>query len=60
LRINGFLKIALKGFEFEAVKSNPRLAEFIEGISNRPSVKETYIGDKEYFEALVKRFNLKF
>lgn len=60
LRINGFNKVALKGFEFEAVKSNPRLAEFIQGITSRPTVKETYVGDEQYLEVLAKRFNLKF
>lgn len=60
LRINAFRKVALKGFEFDAVKANSRLAEFIEGISSRPTVQETYVGDKVFLEVMAKRFNIKF
>ncbi|RCH85878.1 hypothetical protein CU098_009755, partial [Rhizopus stolonifer] len=45
-RWNGFHKLYLKGYQFEAVKKNPRLAKFLDAIVNRASVKETYIGSK--------------
>jgi hypothetical protein len=59
LRINALNKHFLDGFEFEAVKSNPRLAEFLAGIAERPSVKETFIGDEKFVEQIQARFNLK-
>lgn len=59
LRILAVEKTILNGYTSETVKNSPRLSEFLQGIANRPSVKETYLGDKELFEALAKRFNLK-
>lgn len=45
-------------FEFELVKANPRLAEFIKGTLARPSVQETYCGDAPLIEMMQKKFGL--
>ncbi|KAI8073595.1 glutathione S-transferase [Thamnidium elegans] len=58
LRILGFSKIYLKGYQFEALKTHPRLEEFIKGITTRPSVTETYVGDEEYIKRFSERYNL--
>lgn len=58
LRIHAFNKVILNDFHFEAVKSNPRLAEFIKGIISRPTVRETYAGDDKYIDVLAKRFGV--
>jgi glutathione S-transferase len=57
-RIKGFNKLFLDGYEFEALKKLPRLAEFFDGITNRPSFKETYCGDQAYIDILSKKFNI--
>jgi glutathione S-transferase len=36
----------------------PRLAEFFDGITDRPSFKETYCGDQAYIDVLIKKFNI--
>lgn len=59
LRINALKKHLLDGFEFEAIKTNPRLAEFLNGIAERPSVKETFIGEEKFVELIQTRFNFK-
>lgn len=58
LRILGFSKVYLKDYQFEAVKTHPRLEEFINGITTRPSVTETYVGDEEYIKRFSERYNL--
>jgi glutathione S-transferase len=59
LRLYAFTSnFVARDFEFEQVKANPRLAEFIKGITSRPSVEATYIGDAGYAELIGKRFNL--
>lgn len=57
-RIKGFNKLFLDGYEFEALKKFPRLAEFFDGITDRPSFKETYCGDQAYIDVLIKKFNI--
>ncbi|KAI7907543.1 thioredoxin-like protein [Cokeromyces recurvatus] len=57
MRIFAFNKRYLNGYEFDAIKSSTRLAEFFKGITSRPSVKETYIGDEGYIEGLQKRYS---
>ncbi|KAI9472167.1 MAG: thioredoxin-like protein [Benjaminiella poitrasii] len=52
LRMNGFNRLCLKEFEFEAVKSCPRLTQFFDGLATRPSIQENYYGDEAYFELL--------
>lgn len=47
-----------RDFEFEQVKESPRLAEFIKGITSRPSVQETFIGVDTYADTIGARFNL--
>jgi glutathione S-transferase len=42
--------------DLEAVKSNSRLAEFLNGITDRPSFKDTYIGDETLTEMMKERF----
>lgn len=59
LRILAINKHLLDGFEFEAVKTNPRLAEFLAGIAERPSIKETFIGEEKFAELFKARFNVK-
>ncbi|CEP08342.1 hypothetical protein [Parasitella parasitica] len=59
LRIDALSKHFLNGFEFSAVKTNPRLAEFLAGIADRPSVKETFIGEDAFVEQIAARYNLK-
>ncbi|KAI9473907.1 MAG: glutathione S-transferase [Benjaminiella poitrasii] len=56
LRTFAFNKKFLKGYEFETIKSHPRLAQFIEGITSHPVVKETYIGDDGYTDRLEKKY----
>lgn len=56
LRILAFNKLILNDFHFDAVKSNPRLAEFIKGIISRPTVQETFVGDEKFVDLLVSRF----
>jgi glutathione S-transferase len=45
-------------FEFEQVKANPRLAEFVKGSTSRPSTQETYCGDAFLVEVFQKKFGL--
>lgn len=59
LRIHALLEQVLDGYKFEAIKSNPRLHEFISGALQRPSAKETWVGDEKFIEAMNTRFNLK-
>ncbi|CAO3634581.1 unnamed protein product [Mucor hiemalis] len=58
VRMLGLNKLALKNYEFEAVKNNSRLASFLEGVSSRPSIQESYIGDENYINYLKKRVDL--
>ncbi|KAI7894971.1 thioredoxin-like protein [Mucor mucedo] len=58
LRLYAFNKLILKGYEFEAVKSHSRLAEFIKGVTSRASVQETYAGDEKFVDVLVQRFGV--
>ncbi|CAO3691837.1 unnamed protein product [Rhizopus stolonifer] len=55
---NGFHKLYLKGYHFEAVKKNSSLSEFLDAIVNRTSVKETYIGDENYYTIFSQRYGL--
>lgn len=59
LRLHAFLNAVLDNYEFEAVKNSSRLASFIEGLSTRPSAKETYVGDEKYVNILVTRFGVE-
>ncbi|SAL99073.1 hypothetical protein [Absidia glauca] len=47
-------------FQFNAVKQNPRLAEFFKGVVSRPSFKDTYLGDQLFIDLINKRFSPKF
>ncbi|CAO3639706.1 unnamed protein product [Mucor hiemalis] len=58
LRLKALLRAVLNNYEFEAVKNSNRLTSFIEGISSRPSVQETYVGDEKYVNILVTRFGV--
>ncbi|KAI9249423.1 glutathione S-transferase [Phascolomyces articulosus] len=44
----------LDGYEPEAIKKNPRLQEFLNGITSRPSFKETYVGDEPVIAHVAK------
>lgn len=57
-RILAFHRLFLNGYEWEAVKKYPRLSEFIKGITERPSFKETYIGDEEFVNSFTAKFNI--
>ncbi|KAI8881520.1 glutathione S-transferase [Backusella circina FSU 941] len=56
-RVNAFNKLALDGHVFDAVKNSPRLAEFLNGITSRPSFQESFFGDEKLIEFMKKRFN---
>ncbi|RCI04033.1 hypothetical protein CU098_004651 [Rhizopus stolonifer] len=56
IRIHTINQTLLNGLELETVKSSPRLTEFIKALIARPSVQETWIGDKELVTFLQKRF----
>lgn len=58
LRIHAFNKVILKDFYFDAVKTSPRLAQFITGVLSRPSAQQTYVGDEKYFDILVSKFGV--
>jgi glutathione S-transferase len=47
-------------FQFNAIKQNPRLAEFSKGVVSRPSFKDTYLGDQIFIDLINKRFSPKF
>ncbi|KAI8969183.1 glutathione S-transferase [Mycotypha africana] len=59
LRIFSFNDLFLDGYRFEAIESHPRLAQFIEGISSRPSIKDTYCGNEKYADILARKYNVK-
>ncbi|KAK4519764.1 Chitin deacetylase 1 [Mucor velutinosus] len=59
LRIFALLEHILGGYKFEAIKSNPRLDEFITGVIQRQSAQETWVGGEKFIEAMSTRFNLK-
>lgn len=56
-RVNAFNKLALDGHGFDAVKNSPRLAEFLNGITSRPSFQDSFLGDEKLIEFMKKRFN---
>jgi glutathione S-transferase len=58
LRTEAFTKLVLDGYKFDAIKNSPRLASFYEGVTSRPSAKETYYGDREYLTLAINKFNL--
>ncbi|KAI9270341.1 glutathione S-transferase [Phascolomyces articulosus] len=53
LRQQATHKLLLNDLQIEAVNKYPRVKEWLEGISSRPSIKETYPGD----EYVIKIFN---
>ncbi|KAI8381427.1 glutathione S-transferase [Radiomyces spectabilis] len=56
-RIAAFEKHLLNGYEHEAVKQSPRLAEWFKGLAELPSFKDTFFGDKNVVDGIVNRFN---
>ncbi|ORZ19883.1 thioredoxin-like protein [Absidia repens] len=58
-RIRAVTSRSEAGFEFKAVKENPRLAQFLQGVLDRPSFKESYIGDDGFFTSVQKKFNYR-
>ncbi|ORZ03331.1 thioredoxin-like protein [Syncephalastrum racemosum] len=57
-RLEAFTKNYLKGHEWDIVKSSKRLSDFLKGIQERASYKETYCGDQDYVDVLVSRFGV--
>ncbi|KAG0175238.1 hypothetical protein DFQ28_002098 [Apophysomyces sp. BC1034] len=57
LRIEKFNRLYLDGLKFEAVEQLPRLKQFLEGITQRPSAQATVLSD-EKFIAWLDRFNI--
>ncbi|KAI8349684.1 glutathione S-transferase [Blakeslea trispora] len=45
------------GFSMDVVKESPRLYEYIQGCTSRPSFKETYCGDEPLIEFKKKKFD---
>ncbi|KAI8146093.1 glutathione S-transferase [Fennellomyces sp. T-0311] len=45
--------------QLDIVEKSPRLKEFLEGIVDRPSFKETYPGDDVIVDVFTKRFGVK-
>ncbi|KAI9270345.1 glutathione S-transferase [Phascolomyces articulosus] len=58
LRQEATHKLLLNGFQPESLNKYPRVKEWLEGISSRPSVKESYPGDEFINENFKKRWGL--
>ncbi|OBZ85508.1 hypothetical protein A0J61_06442 [Choanephora cucurbitarum] len=50
LRLQSFNKLCFDGFGDDILKECPRLLEFYQGISSRPSSQETFMGDKAFID----------
>ncbi|KAF7730281.1 hypothetical protein EC973_002524 [Apophysomyces ossiformis] len=53
-RIQLFNRLYLNNFELEILKELPRLAEFFQAITERPSAKETLVSDEGFIKSLAR------
>ncbi|GAN04933.1 glutathione s-transferase-like protein [Mucor ambiguus] len=58
IRMLIFNRRFLDGYEFEAVKQSPRLAEYFAALVDRPSVQTTFFGEEAYIAMVGTRFNI--
>ncbi|KAG0164600.1 hypothetical protein DFQ28_009645 [Apophysomyces sp. BC1034] len=54
LRIEKFNRLYLDGLKFEAVEELPRVKEFLQGISQRPSAQATIVTDEKFIASLAR------
>ncbi|KAI9497068.1 glutathione S-transferase, partial [Zychaea mexicana] len=51
-------KAFLKGFQIDAINKYPRVQEFLKGITDRPTFKETYPGDDLIIETFQRAWKI--
>ncbi|SAM07085.1 hypothetical protein [Absidia glauca] len=57
-RFNALFEVAFKkGYQPTTVQASPRLTSYLDALVNRPSFKESYLGDQAFIDLMARRFN---